>query len=76
MAAERTIQRIVLKRFRAGLEGTIDYLRTVPADSLLLPREVGRKGLPSKTLGLVFHAAEHSSWHAGQIVTPTRVVQA
>jgi hypothetical protein len=58
------------------LEAAIEYLRTVPTASLLLPREVGRKRLPSTTLGLIFHAAEHSSRHAGQIVTLTRVVQA
>jgi uncharacterized damage-inducible protein DinB len=66
----------LLERFTAVLEGAIDYLRTVPPDSLLLSREVGRKRLPSTTLGLIFHAAEHSSRHAGQIVTLTRVVQA
>jgi uncharacterized damage-inducible protein DinB len=54
----------------------MDYLRTVQPDSLLLPREVGRKRLPSTTLGLIFHAAEHSSRHAGQIVTLARIVQA
>jgi len=47
----------------------------VSADSLLQPREVGRKRLPSTTLGLIFHAAEHSARHAGQIVTLVRVVQ-
>ena len=52
----------------------MDYLRVVPSDSLLQPREVGRKRLPSTTLGLIFHAAEHSARHAGQIVTLTRVV--
>jgi uncharacterized damage-inducible protein DinB len=59
-----------------GLDAAIEYLRTVPADTLLLRREVGRKRLPSTTLGLIFHAAEHSSRHAGQIVTLTRVVSA
>ncbi|MEO8090058.1 MAG: hypothetical protein ABI703_07160 [Gemmatimonadales bacterium] len=42
--------------------------------SLARPREVGRKRLPSTTLGLIFHAAEHSARHAGQIVTLARVV--
>jgi uncharacterized damage-inducible protein DinB len=82
LASERTVHddrpelERLLARFRAGLEAAIDYLRTVPPDSLLLPREVGRKRLPSTTLGLIFHAAEHSSRHAGQIVTLARIVQA
>lgn len=81
LAAERTVHEDrpeltrLLARFAAGLEAAVDYLRTVSPDSLLLTREVGRKRLPSTTLGLIFHAAEHSSRHAGQIVTLTRVVQ-
>jgi uncharacterized damage-inducible protein DinB len=81
LAAERTVQEHrpelarLLATFAAGLDAAIEYLREVPAGSLLLPREVGRKRLPSTVLGLIFHAAEHSSRHAGQIVTLTRVVQ-
>lgn len=82
LASERTVHEDrpelprLLARFSAGLEAAVDYLRTVPRDSLLLPREVGRKRMRSTTLGLIFHAAEHSSRHAGQIVTLTRIVQA
>lgn len=82
LASERTVHEDrpqltrLLARFSGGLEAAVDYLRTVSPDSLLLPREVGRKKLPSTTLGLIFHAAEHSSRHAGQIVTLTRIVQA
>src|SRR5918994_5547510 len=81
LASERTVHDDrpelgrLLARFRAGIVAAIDYLRTVPPDSLLLPREVGRKRLPSTTLGLIFHAAEHSSRHAGQIVTLARIVR-
>jgi uncharacterized damage-inducible protein DinB len=81
LAAERTVHEDrpeltqLLARFGAGLEAAVAYLRTVSPDTLLLPREVGRKRLPSTTLGLIIHAAEHSSRHAGQIVTLTRVVQ-
>jgi hypothetical protein len=82
LTAERTVHEdqpdlsSLLAAFSAGLDAAIEYLRTVPADTLLLRREVGRKRLPSTTLGLIFHAAEHSSRHAGQIVTLTRVVSA
>ncbi len=82
LAAERTVHDdrpelgLLLGRFQSRLEAAIDYLRTVPAETLLQLREVGRKRLPSTTLGLIFHGAEHSSRHAGQIVTLTRVVQA
>ena len=82
LSAERTVHedrpelRLLLERFAEGIQAAIDYLRTVPAAALLTPREVGRKRLSSTTLGLIFHAAEHSARHAGQIVTLTRVVQA
>jgi uncharacterized damage-inducible protein DinB len=81
LAAERTVDQdrpelsFLLARFRSGLDAAMTYLRAVPADSLLQPREVGRKRLPSTTVGLIFHAAEHSARHAGQIVTLVRVVQ-
>ena len=81
LAAERTVDQdrpelsFLLARFRTGLDAAMTYLRAVPAGSLLQPREVGRKRLPSTTLGLIFHAAEHSARHAGQIVTLVRVVQ-
>ena len=81
LSAERTVDEDrpelehLLARFSAGLNAAITYLRVVPPDSLLLPREVGRKRLPSTTLGLIFHAAEHSARHAGQIVTLTRVLR-
>jgi DinB superfamily len=81
LAAERTVHedrpelKGLLERFSARLDAAIDYLRTVPSESLLTPREVGRKRLPSTTLGLIFHAAEHSSRHAGQIVTLTQLVR-
>ena len=37
-------------------------------------RRVGRAGLPSTVLGLLFHAAEHAQRHAGQIATTAKVV--
>jgi uncharacterized damage-inducible protein DinB len=81
LASERTVYEDrpalpwLVARFAAGLDAAVAYLRTVPEGSLLTPREVGRKRLPSTTLGLIFHAAEHSSRHAGQIVTMAQVVR-
>jgi hypothetical protein len=49
-------------------------VRATPADTLLAARGVGRKQLPSTTLGLIAHAAEHALRHAGQITTLRRVL--
>ena len=81
LAAERTAHEDrpelprLLARFATGIAAGVAYLGSVPEASLLLPREVGRKRLPSTTLGLIFHAAEHSSRHAGQIVTLNQLVR-
>lgn len=81
LASERTVHEdrpgrdALLTRLTGEIERALDYLRTVPVEALLQKREVGRKKLPSTTLGLVFHAAEHSSRHAGQIVTLAKIVR-
>lgn len=81
LAAERTVHEdrsgleALLARLTGGIERALAYLETVPAETLLLHRDVGRKRLPSTTLGLIFHAAEHSARHAGQIVTLASVVR-
>ena len=43
-----------------------DILTGSNADGTLA---VGRAGLPTTVLGLLFHAAEHSTRHAGQAIT-------
>ncbi len=81
LAAERTAyeDRPALAVLTAGLARGIDQalesLRGLSPEMLLQPREVGRKKLPSTTMGLIFHAAEHSSRHAGQIVTLAPIVR-
>ncbi len=39
-------------------------------------RKVGRAGLPSSVLGLLFHAAEHTTRHAGQLTTTVKLAKA
>ena len=81
VVAERTVHEDrpelswLLSRFANAIDEGVAFLRTVAETALLVPREVGRKRLPSTTLGLIFHAAEHSSRHAGQIVVLNRIVR-
>ena len=81
LAAERTAHEDrpqlsdLVARFAARIETGVAYLRNVDEAALLTRREVGRKRLPSTTWGLIFHAAEHSSRHAGQIVTLHKIVR-
>lgn len=58
------------------IDRAVDQLRRTSPDQLLEFRGVGRAQLPSNVLGLLFHAAEHSTRHAGQIITTAKILNA
>lgn len=60
---------------RARLAIALEEVRAWSAreGELLDPRRVGRAGLPSTVLGLLFHAAEHAQRHAAQVAVLRRV---
>jgi uncharacterized damage-inducible protein DinB len=58
------------------IERAIDQLRATDESSLSAPREVGRAKLPSTAIGLLFHGAEHTARHTGQVVTTAKIVRA
>ena len=60
--------------FDAVVERALEQLRTTSERTLLDARGVGRAQLPSTVLGLLFHAAEHTQRHLGQLVTTAKVV--
>ena len=64
----------------AGAESAIDdavaVLRATRVDDLFTPRLVGRAALPSTVFGLLFHCAEHTHRHTGQLVTTAKLVRA
>jgi uncharacterized damage-inducible protein DinB len=62
--------------FDETVERALAQLRATPESTLLDFRGVGRAQLPSTVLGLLFHAAEHTQRHAGQIATTLRIVTA
>ena len=59
----------------AQIDRALEQVRRTPVDTLGDARNVGRAGLPSTVLGLLFHAAEHTTRHAGQLVTTLKVVR-
>lgn len=59
---------------RQAIDAALEQLRTTPPESLLEPRTVGRAALPSTVLGLLFHAAEHTTRHVGQAITTVKIV--
>lgn len=61
--------------FERALAAALERLRRFPAAWLLEPRAVGRAGLPSTVLGLLFHSAEHAQRHTGQVIATAKVVR-
>ena len=59
----------------AAIDRAIEVMRTVPVATLDHPRSVGRAALPSTVLGLLFHIAEHTQRHTGQIITTAKIVR-
>lgn len=59
----------------AAIEAALAQLRTTAAASLDEARAVGRAQLPSTVRGLLFHAAEHTTRHVGQVLTLKRVLE-
>jgi uncharacterized damage-inducible protein DinB len=66
--------RTLLAAFDLGVERALSQLHITSDAALLEARFVGRAQLPSTTLGLLFHAAEHTQRHVGQVVTTMRVM--
>ena len=58
------------------VDRALAQLRGLTREQLLEPRKVGKAGLPSTVLGLLFHAAEHCTRHAGQAVTTAKILGA
>ncbi len=53
----------------------LDQLRATDPATVLDFRGVGRAQAPSTVLGCLFHAAEHSTRHAGQFITTVKTHQ-
>jgi hypothetical protein len=70
------VQAALVAQFDAAVEAALTQLRATDQSALLEPRAVGRARLPSTVLGLLFHAAEHTQRHVGQLVTTAKVVRA
>lgn len=52
----------------------VDQLRATSESSLTDGRTLGRKKIPTTVIGLLFHAAEHSQRHLGQLLVTTRML--
>lgn len=64
----------LLNHLDQQVEKALQQLRDTPESELLEPRVVGRKQLPSNVIGLLFHGADHTQRHTGQLLVTARVV--
>ncbi len=64
----------LIARWEASADALLQQIRHTDEGTLTGTRTVGRKALPSTVMGLLFHAAEHSQRHTGQLLVTARIL--
>ena len=64
-----------LTRFNNQVNKALTQLKNIEEKTLLEPRGIGRKQIPTNQLGLLFHAAEHTQRHVGQLLVTVRMLK-
>jgi hypothetical protein len=65
-----------LERFNQQVDKALRQLGRTPEQALTEPRAVGRDQIPSTLIGLLFHAAEHTMRHTGQLLVTATILRA
>jgi hypothetical protein len=60
---------------QAAIDRALVQLERTPPATYGEIRPVGRAGLPATVLGLIVHAAEHTSRHTGQFITTLKIAR-
>ena len=66
----------LIANFQQKVVEAMTYFKTLDDSTIKSARTVGRKELPSTVIGLLFHAAEHSQRHLGQLIATASFVKA
>ena len=66
---------ILLERLNKQVDISLIQFSGTDPKSLTEFRGVGRKQLPSTVMGLLFHAAEHTMRHTGQLLVTVKVLK-
>jgi hypothetical protein len=66
----------LLTNLNTQVDNSIAILKTIRPEAITEARGVGRKQLPSSVMGLLFHAAEHTMRHTGQLLVTVSVLRA
>jgi uncharacterized damage-inducible protein DinB len=73
-AENNTRLQALVHAFDAQVAHAVQQLKDMETEKLTEIRTVGRKQLPSTVLGLLFHAAEHTMRHTGQLLVTVKVL--
>lgn len=65
----------LLQNFKDQVDKAIDQLKNTNESTLTDVRYVGRAKIASTHLGLLFHAAEHTQRHVGQLLVTVRILK-
>lgn len=66
---------VLVNKFNAQVDASITELAATDPASLTAFRGVGRALLPSTVIGLLFHAAEHTQRHIGQLMVTVKILR-
>jgi hypothetical protein len=72
--AEATLESL-LRQAHSAIERALVALRGADPSTLHAARAVGRAALPTTVFGVLFHIAEHTQRHTGQIIAMSKVVR-
>ena len=65
----------LLIRINNQVNKALTQLKNIEEKTLLEPRSIGRKQIPTNQLGLLFHAAEHTQRHVGQLLVTIKMLK-
>ncbi|MGB5943398.1 MAG: DinB family protein [Leeuwenhoekiella sp.] len=65
---------LLINNFKIKVTEATNYFKSINEKTMTDYRSVGRKELPSTVIGLLFHAAEHSQRHLGQLLVTASIL--
>lgn len=66
----------LVEKLNIAIDEAVNQIKSTDPNSLDEARTVGRAQLPSTVIGLIFHAAEHTMRHTGQLLVTCAVLKA
>jgi uncharacterized damage-inducible protein DinB len=65
---------LLIENLNHQTERSVEQLKQTDVNTLTEKRLVGRKQIPSTVIGLLFHGAEHTMRHTGQLLVTVKIL--